>query len=259
MSDTHPPLLSEETEQNAEVVRVFARRFNALLNRAGVSEVQSGRVKAIKDTFNVSVPTARKWIGGEAIPSPVALVNIADRFSSFGASVDWMLGRGAEGTAVSSVQIPVLVSTQTGIPSADEFAVIGEITWHPTQDWPETSSWRNRTVLINWAEYIDPPFRIGDPLIIDSIVRGLPEDDVFLVRTCNLTSIRRIRKGLNGEVTLIKETSAGREVIPISQEKIVFGSSPKLSEMPGTDQLIVLGRVVGHGRRIRWPYPKYCI
>ncbi len=71
----------------------FAQRLNEALDAAGVVRKGLGRQVEVAHALHVSVRGARRWIEGEAYPSPEKLVELAERYHT---TVDFLLsGRGA--------------------------------------------------------------------------------------------------------------------------------------------------------------------
>ena len=70
----------------------FAKRLNIVLDAAGVSRKGLGRQTEVAGSMRMSVRGARRWIEGEAYPSPEKLVELAKRYHT---TVDFLLsGRG---------------------------------------------------------------------------------------------------------------------------------------------------------------------
>jgi len=70
----------------------FAQRLNEALDAAGVSRKGLGRQVEVAHALHVSVRGARRWVEGDAYPSPEKLVELAEHYHT---TVDFLLsGRG---------------------------------------------------------------------------------------------------------------------------------------------------------------------
>lgn len=90
----------------------FARRLHRTLDASGFL-IGSGRIGALAEQYDVSRETARKWLGGLALPEMGRLIDLARQHN---VSFDWLAtGRGSMtgGLSVGDAAAPYMDADET--------------------------------------------------------------------------------------------------------------------------------------------------
>jgi transcriptional regulator with XRE-family HTH domain len=73
----------------------FPKRLHIALDLAGI-DAGRGRVRQLAEMYDVTRETARKWLGGLALPETERLIDMARRL---GVNFEWLVtGRGSQGS-----------------------------------------------------------------------------------------------------------------------------------------------------------------
>ena len=231
----------EQATKSIVLVKDFASRLNMLLDGAQYAKVAKPRATRLAKEHQVSVTTARKWLLGEALPSPVILIAIAH---AHGVSIDWLL------TGAGSMNPTTLVATPLyrmagpgGEKTTGGFEQIA--TYYRERNAIPRHEQEFHALILSWAEARDPAVTLGDIFFVNTSVTSLKENAIYLVRSPASTSVRRIRVSLEGTATVSRVSATNdREESVFNLADIAFNSHHDINAI-ATLPLLIVGRVVG--------------
>ncbi len=150
-------------------LEAFADRLNLALDAAGVSRKGLGRQTEVARAMDMSVRGARRWLEGEAYPSPEKLIELAERYHT---SVDWLLaGRGNPPPGVGVQETP---GVRAGY--------IPHLAWPGVAPWVETGKVETDVVL-GYLPYADAvgPRGFAVSVVDDTMQPDFPEGGILCV------------------------------------------------------------------------------
>lgn len=177
----------------------FADNLNAALDRKGAIPSGYGRVIGVAELFGVSQNTAANWLKGEGVPELARLPEIA----------------GILGTTVEQL---VMGDQHVGTHVIDERYVMVDM---HGDDSPEAHAWytlpealrsmglpTSIKMLAVGDDDMAPFLHRGDLAIYDPRVRRIQSNGVFVLCVNDRFLIRRVQRGLKGNVRLICDNPA---------------------------------------------------
>ena len=177
----------------------FADNLNAALDRKGAIPSGYGRVIGVAELFGVSQNTAANWLKGEGVPELARLPEIA----------------GILGTTVEQL---VMGDQHVGTHVIDERYVMVDM---HGDDSPEAHAWYTlpealRSMGLPTAikmraagdDDMAPFLHRGDLAIYDPRVRRIQSNGVFVLCVNDRFLVRRVQRGLKGNVRLICDNPA---------------------------------------------------
>ena len=204
----------------------FADNLNAALDRKGAIPSGYGRVIGVAELFGVSQNTAANWLKGEGVPELARLPEIA----------------GILGTTVEQL---VMGDQHAGTHVIDERYVMVDM---HGDDSPEAHAWytlpealrsmglpTSIKMLAVGDDDMAPFLHRGDLAIYDPRVRRIQSNGVFVLCVNDRFLVRRVQRGLKGNVRLICDNPAFDDEILDESE---FADESQ-------DGIAVIGVVVG--------------
>ena len=177
----------------------FADNLNAALDRKGAIPSGYGRVIGVAELFGVSQNTAANWLKGEGVPELARLPEIA----------------GILGTTVEQL---VMGDQHVGTHVIDERYVMVDM---HGDDSPEAHAWytlpevlrsmglpTSIKMLAVGDDDMAPFLHRGDLAIYDPRVRRIQSNGVFVLCVNDRFLVRRVQRGLKGNVRLICDNPA---------------------------------------------------
>lgn len=177
----------------------FADNLNAALDRKGAIPSGYGRVIGVAELFGVSHNTAANWLKGEGVPELARLPEIA----------------GILGTTVEQL---VMGDQHVGTHVIDERYVMVDM---HGDDSPEAHAWytlpealrsmglpTSIKMLAVGDDDMAPFLHRGDLAIYDPRVRRIQSNGVFVLCVNDRFLVRRVQRGLKGNVRLICDNPA---------------------------------------------------
>ena len=177
----------------------FADNLNAALDRKGAIPSGYGRVIGVAELFGVSQNTAANWLKGEGVPALARLPEIA----------------GILGTTVEQL---VMGDQHVGTHVIDERYVMVDM---HGDDSPEAHAWytlpealrsmglpTSIKMLAVGDDDMAPFLHRGDLAIYDPRVRRIQSNGVFVLCVNDRFLVRRVQRGLKGNVRLICDNPA---------------------------------------------------
>jgi transcriptional regulator with XRE-family HTH domain len=177
----------------------FADNLNAALDRKGAIPSGYGRVIGVAELFGVSQNTAANWLKGEGVPELARLPEIA----------------GILGTTVEQL---VMGDQHVGTHVIDERYVMVDM---HGDDNPEAHAWytlpealrsmglpTSIKMLAVGDDDMAPFLHRGDLAIYDPRVRRIQSNGVFVLCVNDRFLVRRVQRGLKGNVRLICDNPA---------------------------------------------------
>ena len=177
----------------------FADNLNAALDRKGAIPSGYGRVIGVAELFGVSQITAANWLKGEGVPELARLPEIA----------------GILGTTVEQL---VMGDQHVGTHVIDERYVMVDM---HGDDSPEAHAWytlpealrsmglpTSIKMLAVGDDDMAPFLHRGDLAIYDPRVRRIQSNGVFVLCVNDRFLVRRVQRGLKGNVRLICDNPA---------------------------------------------------
>lgn len=177
----------------------FADNLNAALDRKGAIPSGYGRVIGVAELFGVSQNTAANWLKGEGVPELARLPEIA----------------GILGTTVEQL---VMGDQHAGTHVIDERYVMVDM---HGDDSPEAHAWytlpealrsmglpTSIKMLAVGDDDMAPFLHRGDLAIYDPRVRRIQSNGVFVLCVNDRFLVRRVQRGLKGNVRLICDNPA---------------------------------------------------
>lgn len=177
----------------------FADNLNAALNRRGAIPSGYGRVVGVAELFGVSQNTAANWLKGDGVPELSRLPEIAD----------------ALGTTIEQLLVG---DRETGSQAIDERYVMVDM---HGDDSPEAHAWytlpealrsmglpTSIKMLAVGDDDMAPFLHRGDLAIYDPRVRRIQSNGVFVLCVNDRFLVRRVQRGLKGNVRLICDNPA---------------------------------------------------
>ena len=177
----------------------FADNLNAALDRKGAIPSGYGRVIGVAELFGVSQNTAANWLKGEGVPELARLPEIA----------------GILGTTVEQL---VMGDQHVGTHVIDERYVMVDM---HGDDSPEAHAWytlpealrsmglpTSIKMLDVGDDDMAPFLHRGDLAIYDPRVRRIQSNGVFVLCVNDRFLVRRVQRGLKGNVRLICDNPA---------------------------------------------------
>lgn len=177
----------------------FADNLNAALDRKGAIPSRYGRVIGVAELFGVSQNTAANWLKGEGVPELARLPEIA----------------GILGTTVEQL---VMGDQHVGTHVIDERYVMVDM---HGDDSPEAHAWytlpealrsmglpTSIKMLAVGDDDMAPFLHRGDLAIYDPRVRRIQSNGVFVLCVNDRFLVRRVQRGLKGNVRLICDNPA---------------------------------------------------
>lgn len=216
----------------------FSARFVGLLDEAGYPPGVNNRMDAVADHFGVSPQTARKWLKGVALPNPLTLCQITERF---GVSLDWLLA--GRSSAVDDL-VPVPRYRLEDARRA-RFVRTGEL-WIEPNEPIFRAALASRAYIKNWCSMRDPGFELDDTILVDTADLRLAEDGIFLLRSGTLVVWRRILVSVIDGSLIISSSSATahKERVTLSPADIDWNTTGSLDAEPSEGRLLVVARVL---------------
>ena len=193
----------DEPDEKSSKQKSFRKRFadnlNAALNRRGAIPSGYGRVVGVAELFGVSQNTAANWLKGDGVPELSRLPEIAD----------------ALGTTIEQLLVG---DRETGSQAIDERYVMVDM---HGDDSPEAHAWytlpealrsmglpTSIKMLAVGDDDMAPFLHRGDLAIYDPRVRRIQSNGVFVLCVNDRFLVRRVQRGLKGNVRLICDNPA---------------------------------------------------
>lgn len=211
----------------------FADNLNAALDRKGAIPSGYGRVIGVAELFGVSQNTAANWLKGEGVPELARLPEIA----------------GILGTTVEQL---VMGDQHAGTHVIDERYVMVDM---HGDDSPEAHAWytlpealrsmglpTSIKMLAVGDDDMAPFLHRGDLAIYDPRVRRIQSNGVFVLCVNDRFLVRRVQRGLKGNVRLICDNPAFDDEI-LDESEFADESQDGISVIG-----VVVGRILLGGR-----------
>ena len=211
----------------------FADNLNAALDRKGSIPSGYGRVIGVAELFGVSQNTAANWLKGEGVPELARLPEIA----------------GILGTTVEQL---VMGDQHAGTHVIDERYVMVDM---HGDDSPEAHAWytlpealrsmglpTSIKMLAVGDDDMAPFLHRGDLAIYDPRVRRIQSNGVFVLCVNDRFLVRRVQRGLKGNVRLICDNPAFDDEI-LDESEFADESQDGISVIG-----VVVGRILLGGR-----------
>ena len=211
----------------------FADNLNAALDRKGAIPSGYGRVIGVAELFGVSQNTAANWLKGEGVPELARLPEIA----------------GILGTTVEQL---VMGDQHAGTHVIDERYVMVDM---HGDDSPEAHDWytlpealrsmglpTSIKMLAVGDDDMAPFLHRGDLAIYDPRVRRIQSNGVFVLCVNDRFLVRRVQRGLKGNVRLICDNPAFDDEI-LDESEFADESQEGIAVIG-----VVVGRILLGGR-----------
>ena len=211
----------------------FADNLNAALDRKGAIPSGYGRVIGVAELFGVSQNTAANWLKGEGVPELARLPEIA----------------GILGTTVEQL---VMGDQHAGTHVIDERYVMVDM---HGDDSPEAHAWytlpevlrsmglpTSIKMLAVGDDDMAPFLHRGDLAIYDPRVRRIQSNGVFVLCVNDRFLVRRVQRGLKGNVRLICDNPAFDDEI-LDESEFADESQEGIAVIG-----VVVGRILLGGR-----------
>ncbi len=211
----------------------FADNLNAALDRKGAIPSGYGRVIGAAELFGVSQNTAANWLKGEGVPELARLPEIA----------------GILGTTVEQL---VMGDQHAGTHVIDERYVMVDM---HGDDSPEAHAWytlpealrsmglpTSIKMLAVGDDDMAPFLHRGDLAIYDPRVRRIQSNGVFVLCVNDRFLVRRVQRGLKGNVRLICDNPAFDDEI-LDESEFADESQEGIAVIG-----VVVGRILLGGR-----------
>ena len=211
----------------------FADNLNAALDRKGAIPSGYGRVIGVAELFGVSQNTAANWLKGEGVPELARLPEIA----------------GILGTTVEQL---VMGDQHAGTHVIDERYVMVDM---HGDDSPEAHAWytlpealrsmglpTSIKMLAVGDDDMAPFLHRGDLAIYDPRVRRIQSNGVFVFCVNDRFLVRRVQRGLKGNVRLICDNPAFDDEI-LDESEFADESQEGIAVIG-----VVVGRILLGGR-----------
>ena len=194
--------LSDSDDKSAKT-RAFRKHFadnlNAALDRKGAIPSGYGRVIGVAELFGVSQNTAANWLKGDGVPELARLPEIA---SILGTTVEQLvMGDQHAGTHVIDERYVMVDMHGDDSPEA-----------HAWYTLPESLRSMGLPTSIKMLAVGDddmaPYLHRGDLVIYDPRVHRIQSNGVFVICVNDRFLVRRVQRGLKGNVRLICDNPA---------------------------------------------------
>lgn len=203
----------EEPDEKSSKQKSFRKRFadnlSAALDRRGAIPSGYGRVVGVAELFGVSQNTAANWLKGDGVPELSRLPEIAD---ILGTTVEQLVV-GDRGTGTQAIDERYVMIDMHGDDSAEGHA------WYTLPETLRTIGLPNDIKMLqidndDMASYASR----GDIVIYDPRVKRIQTNGVFVLQIGDRYVVRRVQKGVKGNVRLICDNPAfGDEVLDESE------------------------------------------
>lgn len=238
-------------QANAKIIRDFSARFNQILDAAKVPPLTFGRPAALAERFGVAPQTASRWCSGEALPSPMLLIEISRQFRC---SVDWLIGNAEQvGLAANQTDVAMYRLAPDAATAVDKaFSRQGALIVERVDAYPG-----QRCLVENWTDLDDPPFLRGDLLMLDMATSAFSEQDCYVLRTGPLYAVRRVCVTLDGAIVVSRTTPAGTESVTHALADFAFNSTQRFEAKPPAGKTLVVGRILHYTRSVVSGVPRF--
>ena len=192
-----------DPEDKSAKARAFRKQFadnlNAALDRRGAIPSGYGRVIGVAELFGVSQNTAANWLKGEGVPELARLPEIA---SILGTTVEQLvMGDQHPGTHVIDERY-VMVDMH-GDDSSEAHA------WYTLPESLRSMGLPTAIKMLAVGDDDMSPFlHRGDLVIYDPRVRRIQSNGVFVLCVKDRCLVRRVQRGLKGNLRLICDNPA---------------------------------------------------
>ncbi|NRA88115.1 MAG: helix-turn-helix transcriptional regulator [Rhizobiales bacterium] len=199
----------------------------------------SGGNKVVAEKSNVKLSTLNTYIKGIAEPNVSKLMAIA---STCGVSTDWLI-YGQEGHKSVTInddfalvpQLNIEASAGLGFENGQHEVVENHIAFK--KEWLKRHDINPAfaSAITVTGDSMDPTIRNGDTLLIDTSIKEIRDNGIYIVVVNGMTMVKRVHIKLNRSITLISDN------LNYPDEEIIFDE---------THQLHIAGRVMWFGRGI---------
>lgn len=212
----------------------FAERLAHAREQAGLTQTQLAR------QLGLTPQAVQKWEAGGGHPAPSRLPALAQ---ALGVSVDLLLGHKTSAPTASNdaIHVPLLANAASmgyGAEAASEDVISDSIALTPQFIHDHIRPTRPSALrfIPAYGDSMEPTFRSGDVLLIDTGVREIRIDGIYVLRAHDRLFVKRVRQRLDGSYEVSSDNPTHKTVDVLN----------------GEHQLDILGRVVWawNGRRI---------
>ena len=219
------------------------------LDNAGFPSVHSGRYSSLAGKYGVARQLTNRWCSGLAIPSPQILLRLA---ADLGVSIDWLFGADLPNSA--GAEIPVFKLKNPDIEAVStNFALVGHMRFLPTSP----VSGRSYAIVQNWSASLDPPFAIGEELLVDMSAMELEDGAFYVIRTPTSTSIRRFSIGKEDQLVFSRTTPINTFANSYVIDDVHSNDSQRFDVEWRQPGVLILGRVEAVTRSLLPSVPSF--
>lgn len=253
MLSTAQPDASTHDGHEAQIgfLSLFSDRLNRALDARGFPSVNAGRFSALGAKYGTSRQQAGRWCSGQAIPAPQTLIQMAIDLRT---SVDFLLGRDAV-VADGGIEVPVFRLQSKDVEAVQSnFQEVGSVRFPPQSP----VGGRRYAICQNWAESLDPPFGLGEDLLIDLSIQELEDECIYVIRTSASTSVRRFRLINDGALlNFTRTTPINKYAFTYKLHEVNYNAEQRFDADWRQPGCIVLGRVEASMRTLVHGLPSF--
>lgn len=215
--------------------QAFADRLNQLLDKIGIPPKGKGRQVAAGKLFEVSQKAARKWLEGESLPENWRIPEMAAKLSTTENHLMW-------GTRATTLEVAEPGAAYRPnlyhIPQLDVGGSMGfgrelpdhvDIVNRVTVDLPQLrreisfSAPTNLRIITGYGDSMEPTFKDGDPLLVDTGVTDIRIDGVYVLERDRQLFIKRVQRNPIDGTLIISSDNKNYQPIVADPQRVTFG------------------------------------
>jgi len=233
------PLVVPIDRAMIDLLLAFGKRLHACMDRSGYPKSYEARYTQLAERYGVSSTTTRKWCRGVALPGPMILLAMANEFHT---SVDALIHHDSPIDQPNYKLIPLFKHLdQGGFEKSSGTYVDPEVFQNP-----------GSMGVICWID--SPPLNVkrGDVIFIDTAVRSLAPDGIYLIRDDENVYVCRITRLLKSMLSISYSVQNRDEIVqqPLVLSDITYNQSGALDASPKKGKLLVLGQATWIQKRV---------